>query len=105
MVQTSALPFKLVVSSRGRRSMRLAALLTLVAMAGGPIRGQEKPQTPVTPPHPPLIKARAEEVLLDVIVRDKHGRPVRDLVPDEIQVLEDGVPQQVTDFRLVKGDE
>lgn len=85
--------------------MRLAALLTLVAMTGVPIRGQQKPETPVTPPHPPAIKARAEEVLLDIIVRDKHGRPVRDLVPDEIQVLEDGVPQQITDFRLVKGDE
>jgi VWFA-related protein len=42
-------------------------------------------------------------VLLDIVVRDRRGRPVRDLRPDEITVLEDGVPRELKAFRLVEG--
>lgn len=48
------------------------------------------------------IEAVAEEVLLDLVVRDRRGRTVRDLKPDEIRVFENGVPQKVTAFRLVE---
>ncbi len=40
--------------------------------------------------------------MLDVVVRDKKGRMIRDLRPEEVQVLEDGVKQQVTAFRFVE---
>ena len=36
-------------------------------------------------------------------MRDKHGRPVRDLQQDEITVLEDGAPRELKAFRLVEG--
>jgi VWFA-related protein len=39
-------------------------------------------------------------VVLDVVVRDKSGRTVRDVRPEEIQVFEDGVAQEVLSFRL-----
>lgn len=42
-------------------------------------------------------------MLLDIVVRDKHGRPIRDLRQDEITVLEDGAPREVKSFRLVEG--
>ena len=42
-------------------------------------------------------------MLLDIVVRDKRGRPVRDLRQDEITVLEDGVAREVKSFRLVEG--
>ncbi len=42
-------------------------------------------------------------VLLDVVVRDKKGRPVRDLRPDELQVFENGQRRELTSFRLVEG--
>ncbi len=45
----------------------------------------------------------ANEVLLDAVVRDKKGRPVKDLKASDFQVLEDGVPQEVKSFRLVAG--
>ena len=45
----------------------------------------------------------ANEVLLDAVVRDKKGRPVKDLKPSDFQILEDGVPQEVRSFRLVAG--
>lgn len=42
-------------------------------------------------------------VLLDVVVRDRKGRPVRDLRPEELQVFEDGQRRALTSFRLVEG--
>ena len=51
-----------------------------------------------------IMKAVSEEVLLDLVARDRHGKPVRDLAPDQIQVFEDGVQQQITSFRFVGGE-
>ena len=42
-------------------------------------------------------------MLLDVVVRDKKGRPVRDLRPEELQVFENGQRRELTSFRLVEG--
>ncbi len=50
-----------------------------------------------------VIRSGANEVLLDVIVRDQRGKPVRDLKPDEIKVFEDGVEQQIASFRMIDG--
>jgi VWFA-related protein len=44
------------------------------------------------------------EVVLDAVVKDKKGRPVRDLKASDFEVFEDGVPQQVKSFRLVTRD-
>ena len=52
-----------------------------------------------------VIKSSVREVLLDVVVRDKHGKPVTNLKPEQVEVYEDGVRQNVRSFRLVKGDE
>lgn len=53
---------------------------------------------------PATIQTTSEEVLLDLVARDKHGRAVRDLRADQVEVFEDGVRQQVTSFRLVEGE-
>src|SRR5437899_9319984 len=55
------------------------------------------------PPEPqtPVFRAGADVVVLDVVVRDRKGRTVRDLRPDEVAVYEDGVGQPVASFRLV----
>ena len=37
-------------------------------------------------------------ILVDVVVRDKNGNPIADLRPDEFEVIEDGVRQQVGAF-------
>jgi VWFA-related protein len=44
------------------------------------------------------VEARATGVLVDIVVRDKRGEPVRDLVQSDFQVLEDGVPQTIVSF-------
>jgi VWFA-related protein len=51
----------------------------------------------------PTYEAHSTLVLLDIVVRDKKGRPVRDLKADEVQISEDGVPRELSAFRLVEG--
>src|SRR5689334_1632577 len=48
-----------------------------------------------------VIRVRSNEVRLDVVVKDKKGRPIRDLKAADFEVLEDGVPQKVESFRFV----
>src|SRR5258706_5940807 len=53
----------------------------------------------------PTIRSSAEEVLLDIVVRDKKGRLVRDLEQNEIEISDDGAPQKLKSFRLVGSGE
>ncbi len=62
-------------------------------------------QTPQPSPPPPAIVVDVDEVVVDLIVRDRRGRLVEDLKPDEIEILEDGVPQQIRSLRLIEGPE
>src|SRR5918993_502564 len=48
-----------------------------------------------------VIRFRSNEVRLDVIVKDKKGRPIKDLKLTDFEVLEDGVPQKVESLRFV----
>jgi VWFA-related protein len=49
----------------------------------------------------PTIRTTASEVLLDVVVRDKHGRQVKNLKSSDVEIYEDGVRQQILSFRPV----
>ena len=48
-----------------------------------------------------MIRFRSNEVRLDVVVKDKKGRPIRDLKAGDFEILEDGVLQKVESFRFV----
>ncbi|HET6977060.1 MAG TPA: VWA domain-containing protein [Pyrinomonadaceae bacterium] len=63
---------------------------SLVARAQTPAQDQDD-----------VIRVRSNEVRLDIVVKDKKGRPIRDLKAGEFEVLEDGVPQKVESFRFV----
>src|ERR1700732_1150178 len=47
------------------------------------------------------IRGTAQEVLLDVVVRDKKGRLVKDVTAKDFEVTDDGEPQKILSFRLV----
>src|SRR5882672_393013 len=47
------------------------------------------------------VVVAAGEVSCDVVVRDKKGRPVKDLQASDFDVYEDGVKQELNSFRLV----
>jgi len=53
----------------------------------------------------PPVRTGTTEVLVDMVVRDKHSKIVRDIRPEEIQVFEDGVPQTIRHFELFAGHE
>jgi len=77
-------------------------VITLAVLCGLPAFAQVPP---AAAPQVPTVKATVEEVLLDIIVRDKKGRPVLDIRPEELTVTDNGVRQTVTSFRLVSGSE
>ncbi|MES1258723.1 MAG: VWA domain-containing protein [Acidobacteriota bacterium] len=78
------------------RSLILAATLPFACFA----------QQPIAPGAPaPAIQAHVDEVVLDLVVRDKKGRLVTDLNPDEITVSDNGAKQNILSFRLVQGSE
>lgn len=77
--------------------------IVLAALAlAGPCPALAQP-----PPEPPdelrreVFRVDAEVVLLDVVARDKKGRTVRDLRPEEVEVYEDGVRQETGSFRFL----
>jgi VWFA-related protein len=49
------------------------------------------------------LHSTVNEVLLDVVVRDKKAHIIRDLRPEEVQVFEDGVPQKLRHFEFYDG--
>ena len=51
----------------------------------------------------PNLRTTVSEVLLDVVVRDKKAHIIRDLRPEEIQVLENGIPQTIRLFEFLDG--
>jgi VWFA-related protein len=50
------------------------------------------------------LSTTVDEVSLDLTVRTKHNKPVRDLLPSELAVTDDGSPVQLSSLRLVAGD-
>lgn len=80
--------------------LRRALALSLLTAAFCPALTAQSVTEPT-----PTIRTTTREVILDVIVRDKHHHAVSDLRPEEIQVFEDGVKQRVNAFRDVQGAE
>jgi VWFA-related protein len=76
----------------------LAAGLTLVLALPGPAR----PQAAAKASETPVFETGTAAVLLDVVIRDRKGRPATDIQPEEIEVLEDGVKQTIEGFRWVQ---
>ena len=84
------------------RSIATTALVLVAFIAAAGAQTPAPTQT-ARPQGPPVFRTGTTAVLLDIVVRDKHGRPVRDLRQDEVTVLEDGAPREVKAFRLVEG--
>src|ERR1700722_4549547 len=67
--------------------------------------GQQPAQQPVSPPEGATLHVGTQEVLLDVVVRDKKGQRVTNLEPGELEVTDNGVVRKITSFRLIEGDQ
>ena len=70
-------------------------------------RAQQQAQTQEQndqPPAQPVFRAGINYVRVDVIVSDKNGANVADLKQIDFEVLEDGKPQTVENFKFIKLD-
>jgi|HubBroStandDraft_1064217.scaffolds.fasta_scaffold04505_2 VWFA-related protein len=65
----------------------------------------QQPAAPAAASQAPVVKSTVDEVVLDFIARDKKGKPVTDLKPEELAVTDNGAKEQPTSFRLVQGAE
>src|SRR5438552_3774381 len=62
-------------------------------------------QNPTAPSQATAIRKTSEEVLLDVVVRDKKGRPVNNLKPEDFQIFNNGKQKQIIAFHLIQEGE
>jgi hypothetical protein len=74
----------------------------IAANAQEPAKTGGQAQQPRSSDQGETVRIGSEEVLLDVVARDRKGRPVTDLKADEIEVYEDGVKQRINSFRRVE---
>ena len=58
-------------------------------------------QTTASQDQDDVIRVRSNEVQLDIVVKDKKGRPVKDLKAVDFEIFEDGVSQKVESFRFI----
>lgn len=76
----------------------LAIVLCLAAVASPPapsvLEGRAQTQAPPARADR-AIQATATAVLVDVVVRDRRGQPVTDLVAADFEIYEDGVRQEI----------
>jgi len=86
--------------------MRDIVSLLIVSGLSVSLLGQERGQSAASRTSASsTVRTSSEEVLLDVVVRDKKGRRVDDLKPEDFQILDNGEPKKITSFRLVRGRE
>ena len=75
-------------------SLLVTSLLLLAAIA---VQSQDKKQTGKSADDD-VIKVTSNLVSLDVIVKDKKGKVITDLKPEDFTVTENGVPQKIEFF-------
>ncbi len=93
------------------KARTLASTLLLVAFAAS-LAAQDAAKAPANPAAPatlpgaaaaqtPTFPAQVDQVIVDVVVTDKKGNPVRGLRKEDMTVAEDGAPQTVTSFEAI----
>src|SRR5712675_423831 len=81
-----------------RADLCLSLLVTAaVFLSAVSVQSQDKKQTKSSDGDD-VIKVTSNLVSLDVIVRDKKGKPLTDLKPEDFAVSENGVPQKIEFF-------
>lgn len=56
------------------------------------------PPVPQKPDETDVVKITTNLVQVDAVVTDEHGKVVTDLKPEEVEILEDGRKQKITNF-------
>jgi len=86
----------------GRR-LAVAVGLALSVAAVSVQKPAPPPSAAPAPGSQPTFRVNIDLVTMDAIVRNGQDQFVADLMKDDFEILEDGVPQDVTSFTLVHG--
>ena len=84
-----------------RRAAFCAFLFFSLSFAASPGLVAQAPTVPARDQAVPVFGVESAAVLLDVVVRDKKGRLVKDLQALDFEVYENGVRQTLSGFRVV----
>ena len=79
--------------------MRAKPLALMLALASTVVAAQS-PQRPSSRASESYSSATTA-ILVDVVVRDRRGRPVTDLTKDDFEISENAVPQSIGSFSVV----
>src|ERR1051326_1849811 len=79
------------------QKLGIALFICLAMLLTGRVAAQNAPPADAGP----AIRVTTSEVILDLVVRDKRGRQVKNLKPDDVEIYEDGVRQKILSFRPV----
>ncbi|HEU4925844.1 MAG TPA: VWA domain-containing protein [Vicinamibacterales bacterium] len=82
---------------QSRATVLFVVVATAVEVLSARQAAQGRPQKPTQP-----YFAATTAILVDVVVRDRRGRPVLDLRADDFEVLEDAVRQTIGSFAVVQ---
>ena len=92
------------MSVTSRRIGVLMVLLVGLALRGSAQQEPPAAQGPPSDPQQPTFRAGINYVAVDVIVTDRKNAPVIDLRKEDFEVFEDGRPQPIEEFRLIRID-
>jgi VWFA-related protein len=96
-----------------KRTVLIIALVFQLSVSGfsqqpQPQKPSPQPQSTNQQPKPSseddVVRISTNLVQVDPIVTDGKGKQVRDLRADEVQILEDGKPQEITNFSYITLD-
>jgi VWFA-related protein len=89
---------------------KLAGVAVLLFLSGGSLLHAQAAPAPTSTQGAdasqpsPTIRQNVNNVLVDVVVTDKNGQPVKNLSKDHFQILENGAAQQVVFFEEHQAD-
>ena len=81
--------------------LRLVRWLTFAALVAGLFVSARAAQEPAAPPEQPRFRGGANLVRVDTYVA-KDGAAITDLAASDFEVLEDGVPQRIENFEIIR---
>jgi len=87
---------------------RIPAIVAVIGLVSAGAAAAPPPQSPNPPDETdrpiPVFGVESSLVLLDVVVRDKHGHLVRNLTADDFEVYEDGKRQALDAFDVIDNE-
>jgi VWFA-related protein len=91
----------LLAGALGAGEMQPAAAPQQAAQGGSAQDGGAGQEPAPQPAQPATFRGEIDFIRVDAFVRDRNGRPVTDLEETDFELIEDGKPQKIEQFRAI----